>query len=358
MLTSDFDYDLPRELIAQHPPAQREAARMLVLDRVNGRRDHRVFTDLPQYLRKGDLLVLNDTRVFPARIKGAWNDTGGRVELLLLEPLAEAGMWEAIAGSGRPFRAGNVAVFGDGRLKAEFISRSDRTEGAFIVRLVFDGELQGILDECGETPLPPYISRKIPNASTAKEDAERYQTVYAERVGAVAAPTAGLHFNKRMLEEIRASGIDVAKITLHVGPGTFRPVQVENPDDHPMHSERYEVPEAAAASLRACRARGGRVVCVGSTTVRTLETMAIEHDGEAVACSGRSSLFIREPFRFRFTDMMITNFHLPKSTLLMMVSALAGRENVLAAYRDAIERRYMFFSYGDCMLIGDGLCGD
>ena len=358
MLTSDFDYDLPRELIAQHPPAERESARMLVLDRASGHRDHRVFSDLPGYLRKGDLLVLNDTRVFPARLKGAWADTAGRVELLLLEPLAEAGLWEAIAGSGRPFRAGNVAVFGGGRLSAEFVSRSERTDGAFVVRLEFDGELQGILDECGETPLPPYISRKIPNAATAREDTERYQTVYAERVGAVAAPTAGLHFNKRILEEIRASGVEIAKITLHVGPGTFRPVQVENPDDHPMHSERYEVPEAAAAALRACRARGGRVVCVGSTTVRTLETMALEHDGEAVACSGRSALFIREPFRFRFTDMMVTNFHLPKSTLLMMVAALAGRENVLAAYRDAIEHRYMFFSYGDCMLIGDGLCGD
>ena len=351
MHTSDYDYDLPRELIAQHPPAVREAARMLVLDRATGMREHRVFSDLPEYLRPGDLLVLNDTRVFPARLKGRWTDTPGRVELLLLEPLSEDNCWEALSGSGRPFRAGNVATFGEGRLTAEFLRRSERTDGAVVVRLAFAGDLQDILDLCGETPLPPYISRAVPNAATAREDAERYQTVYAARTGAVAAPTAGLHFNRQMLADIAAAGIEIAKITLHVGPGTFRPVQVENPDDHPMHSERYEVPEAAANAIRRCRARGGRIVCVGSTTVRTLETMAVEHGGEAVACAGRSKLFIREPYTFHFTDMMITNFHLPKSTLIMMVAALAGRKNILDAYRDAIAHRYMFFSYGDCMLI-------
>lgn len=351
MLTSDYDYELPRELIAQHPHKVREAARMLVLDRATGSREHRIFSDLPEYLRPGDLLVLNDTRVFPARLKGQWTDTGGRVELLLLEPLSEDNCWEALSGSGRPFHAGNVATFGDGRLKAEFLRRSERTDGAVIVRLEFNGDLQDILDLCGETPLPPYISRAIPNAATAREDAERYQTVYAERTGAVAAPTAGLHFNRQMLDDLEKSGIEIAKITLHVGPGTFRPVQVENPDEHPMHSERYEVPEAAADAIRRCRARGGRIVCVGSTTVRTLETMAAEHGGEAVACSGRSKLFIREPYTFHFTDMMITNFHLPKSTLIMMVAALAGRERILEAYRDAIAHRYLFFSYGDCMLI-------
>ena len=351
MLTSDFDYFLPKELIAQHPSTVREAARMLVLDRASGTREHRIFSDLPEYLKPGDLIVLNDTRVFPARLKGHWSDTPGRVELLLLEPLSEDNCWEALSGSGRPFRAGNVAVFCNEMLTAEFLRRSERTDGAVIVKLDFKGDLQDILDRYGETPLPPYITREIPNAATAREDAERYQTVYADRVGAVAAPTAGLHFNKQMLADIEKSGIEIAKITLHVGPGTFRPVQVENPDDHPMHSERYEVPEAAADAIRRCRARGGRIICVGSTTVRTLETMAAEHDGQAVACSGRSKLFIKEPYKFFFTDMMITNFHLPKSTLIMMVAALAGRKNILDAYQDAIDRKYLFFSYGDCMLI-------
>lgn len=351
MLTSDFDYELPRELIAQHPPAKREEARMMVLDRAARTWEHKTFTDLPAYLRPGDLVVLNDTRVFPARLKGTWNDTPGKVELLLLEPLSEANCWEALSGSGRPMRPGLVATFANGQLLAEMLRRSERTEGAVIVRLDFKGDLQDILDLCGETPLPPYITREVPNAALRREDAERYQTVYAERVGAVAAPTAGLHFNKEMLEGLKASGIDIAKITLHVGPGTFRPVQVENPDDHPMHSERYEVPEAAAEAINACRARKGRIVCVGSTTVRTLETMAAEHGVVAVPCSGRSKLFIREPYAFTFTDMMITNFHLPKSTLIMMVAALAGRGFVLDAYRAAIAERYKFFSYGDCMLI-------
>lgn len=351
MLTSDFDYYLPKELIAQHPPAVREAARMLVLDRGADTVTHRIFTALPEYLKKGDLVVLNDTKVFPARLKGHWQDTPGKVEMLLLEPLSEENCWEALSGSGRPFKAGNVAVFGEGAVCAELVRRSDRTEGAIIVRLRFSGELGDLLDLYGETPLPPYITRNIPNAALRREDAERYQTVYAERVGAVAAPTAGLHFNKEMLAELASAGIDIAKITLHVGPGTFRPVQVENPDDHPMHSERYEVPEAAAAAIRACRSRGGRILCVGSTTVRTLETMAAEHNGEAVACSGRSRLFIREPYRFHFTDMMLTNFHLPKSTLIMMVAALAGRDRILSAYREAVEEQYKFFSYGDCMLI-------
>lgn len=351
MLTSDFDYVLPPELIAQHPPEKREAARMLVLDRASGTREHKIFTDLPSYLAPGDLIVLNDTRVFPARLRGHWSDTPGKVEMLLLEPLSEPNCWEALCGSGRGARPGLVAVFADGMLKAEILRNSEKTEAAIVVRLDFDGDLQGILDAHGETPLPPYITRKVPNAATQREDAERYQTVYAEHVGAVAAPTAGLHFNEKMLEDIKASGVDIAKITLHVGPGTFRPVTVENPDDHPMHSERYEVPEAAAAAIRACRARGGRIVCVGSTTVRTLETMAKEHGGQAVACSGRSNLFIREPYKFVFTDMMITNFHLPKSTLVMMVAALAGRREVLDAYQEAIDLKYKFFSYGDCMLI-------
>ena len=324
---------------------------MLVLDRVTGAREHRIFSDLPEYLHPGDLLVLNDTRVFPARLLGQWQDTGGHVEILLLEPLAEPDCWEALCGSGRHARPGQVAVFGEGRITAEILGKSERTDAAVNIRLSYDGELHDLLDRYGLTPLPPYISRAVPNAALQREDAERYQTVYAHEVGAVAAPTAGLHFSKKMLEDLQASGIEIARITLHVGPGTFRPVTVDNPDDHPMHSERYEVTEEAAAAIRACRARGDRVVAVGSTTVRTLETMAQEHDGQAVACSGRSKIFIKEPFTFHYTDMMITNFHLPKSTLIMMVSALAGREHILDAYRDAISKRYKFFSYGDCMLI-------
>ena len=363
MLTSDFDYALPRELIAQHPSEKREGCRMMVLDRARRAREHRVFSDLPQYLRPGDLIVLNDTKVFPARIRGHWADTPGKVELLLLEPLAGGNEWEALMRSGRPFRAGATAVFGGGALRATLLQNPGRdgqaapgqasAPGQVVVRLDFAGDLYDLLEQCGETPLPPYIARPAAalDAAGRRADAERYQTVYAERIGAVAAPTAGLHFSKAMLAAIGAQGIETARITLHVGPGTFRPVTVENPDDHPMHAERYEVPAAAADAINRCRARGGRVVCVGSTTVRTLETMAVEHGGRAVPCSGRSALFIREPFRFSFTDMMITNFHLPKSTLLMMVCALAGHDFVLESYREAVEERYRFFSYGDCMLI-------
>lgn len=354
MLTSDFDYELPRGLIAQHPSEKREGCRMMVLDRATRSRSHRVFSDLPQYLRAGDLLVLNDTRVFPARLEGRWADTPGKVEVFLLEPLPGGNEWEALMRSGRPFRAGNVAVFGGGALRAEMLRRSGADDsGHIVVRLHFSGDLFELLGKCGETPLPPYIERS-PAAMTEaerREDAERYQTVYAERVGAVAAPTAGLHFTRGMLASIEASGVEIAKVTLHVGPGTFRPVTVENPDDHQMHSERYEVPPAAADAINRCRRRGGRIVAVGSTSVRTIETMAAEHGPVAVPCSGRSALFIREPYRFVFTDAMITNFHLPKSTLLMMVSALAGRDFILESYREAVAERYRFFSYGDCMLI-------
>ena len=383
MRTSDFDYELPREQIAQRPSERREGCRMMVLDRAARTREHRTFEDLPQYLRPGDLLVLNDTRVFPARLLGRWEDTPGRVELLLLEPLAGENEWEALMRSGRPFKAGAIAAFRAGLreaafragmrdpaedggvqnqdggvqepapLRAEMLRHVEGVPGGVVVRLVFEGELWPLLELCGETPLPPYI-RRTPAAMTEeerREDAERYQTVYAERIGAVAAPTAGLHFSKAMLAALEAQGIEIAKITLHVGPGTFRPVTVENPEEHQMHSERYEVPAAAAEAIGRCRARGGRIVAVGSTTVRTLETMAQEHGGRAVPCSGRSALFIREPFKFSFTDMMITNFHLPKSTLLMMVAALAGRDFMLESYREAVERGYRFFSYGDCMLI-------
>ena len=362
MLTADYDYHLPPELIAQHPPAERAAARMLVLDRRDGSLRHGGFADLPTYLRAGDLLVVNDTRVFPARLKGCWADTGGKVELLLLEqlepPTAAPGaaeacemLWEALCGSGRRTRPGLRASMGEGSIEAE-IEGPGSGEGTVRVRLSGRAPLWGLLEQHGRTPLPPYIARSDDaGAAQRAEDLARYQTVYARETGAVAAPTAGLHFTPEIIDVLRRQGVGIASVTLHVGLGTFRPVQAERIEDHVMHAERYSVPEATAAAIRDCRRRGGRILAVGSTSVRTLETMAAEHAGEAAACAGRSRIFIHEPYTFRFTDLMLTNFHLPRSTLLMMVAALAGREQILAAYREAVAARYRFFSYGDCMLI-------
>jgi len=355
MLTAELDYDLPARLIAQYPPRERDAARMLVLERgVEGCR-HRHFTDLPGYLRAGDLVVLNDTRVFPARLVGQWCDTGGMVELLLLELAQGSGdgredLWEALCGSGRRARAGQVASFGGGALTAEIVRPAD-SGGLVRVALRGAAPLAELLARHGRTPLPPYIARRAAAPGVAALDRERYQTVYARQVGAVAAPTAGMHFTNDMLNDLARAGIAIATVTLHVGPGTFQPVKTERIEDHRMHEERYEVTAAAAAAINACRARGGRILAVGSTTVRTLETMAADHDGRAVACAGRSRLFIRPPYRFCFSDRMLTNFHLPRSTLLVMVAALAGRERVMAAYREAIALEYRFYSYGDCMLI-------
>ena len=362
LLTSDYDYLLPPERIAQHPPAERASARMLVLDRRDGSLRHGSFADLPAYLRAGDLVVVNDTRVFPARLQGRWADTGGKVEFLLLEPLAPPTgaldgpeactmRWEALCGSGRRKRPGLRAALGEGEIEAE-IEGPGVGEGTVQVRLSGRAPIWGLLEQHGRTPLPPYIARpENPEAAQRAEDLARYQTVYARETGAVAAPTAGLHFTSTVLDTLRDKGVGIASVTLHVGLGTFRPVQVERLEDHVMHAERYRVPEATAAAIRDCRHRGGRILAVGSTSVRTLETMAAEHNGEAVSCSGRSRLFIHEPYAFRLTDMMLTNFHLPRSTLLMMVAALAGRERILAAYREAVAARYRFFSYGDCMLI-------
>ncbi len=361
MLTSDFDYVLPPELIAQHPPAERTASRMLVLDRHAPAVRHCGFVNLPDYLRAGDLVVVNDTRVFPARLQGAWSDTGGKVEFLLLEIQdgaadlpgpdgAYAMRWESLCGSGRRARPGLKAVFGDGALTAE-VEGPTGEEGTIRVVLRGPSPLWALLDRHGQTPLPPYIARPEDNPAEKQEDLARYQTVYAREMGAVAAPTAGLHFTEAVFADLRRMGVAVASVTLHVGLGTFKPVQVEKIEEHVMHAERYVVPEATAEAIRACRRRGGWILAVGSTSVRTLETMAAEQGGEAVACSGRSRLFIHEPYTFRFTDLMLTNFHLPRSTLLMMVSALAGRERIFAAYHEAIAERYRFFSYGDCMLI-------
>jgi len=355
MLTADFDYRLPPELIAQEPPATRGASRMMVLDRAASVNAHARVSDLPRYLRSGDLLVLNDTRVFPARLLGRWDDTGGQVELLLIEAVekecAVAGRyrsrWLALCGAGRPLRPGLTAVFAEGSLRAGLGARQE--DGAVDVLLDADRPLFELLETHGLTPLPPYI-RRAAGDRRGEADRERYQTVYARVTGAVAAPTAGLHLTPELLAALAEQGVAHAFVTLHVGPGTFRPVKSECVEDHRMDAERYEIPAETAAAIAACRARGGRIVAVGSTTVRTLESVAAEQ-GAVTAASGRSTLFIRPPYRFRAIDAMLTNFHLPKSTLLMMVAALAGRERILAAYADAIRERYRFFSYGDCMLI-------
>ena len=353
LTTVDFDYELPRELIAQEPAARRSDSRMLVLDRAGGPLLHRHARDLPQFLRPGDLLVLNDTRVFAARAFGTWADTPGRVEILLVEPdpdpPADPARWIALCRSSRPLRAGMEMVLADGHLRARVLGPRD-DEGKVRLALEPDGDLFDVMDAHGATPVPPYI-RRDPGDGRAALDRSRYQTVYARERGAVAAPTAGLHFTPELLADLEAMGVPHVFVTLHVGPGTFKPVQCERIEDHVMDPERYCVPEATAAAVRETRARDGRVVCVGSTSVRTLETVAARHDGEIVAESGRSRLFIHPPYRFLATDAMLTNFHLPKSTLLMMIGALAGRERVLEAYREAIRERYRFYSYGDCMLI-------
>jgi S-adenosylmethionine:tRNA ribosyltransferase-isomerase len=353
MLTSDFDYNLPPELIAQEPPAVRTAARMLVLTRATGAWEHRTVADLPRYLRAGDLLTLNNTRVFPARLLGTWADTCGAVEFLLLEPAdlpaaPAIETWLCLCGSGRRARAGQRAVLASGHVTGEILAVQGG--GRVVARLQSERPLADVLEEFGRVPVPPYIHRATDDARGSL-DRERYQTVYARERGAVAAPTAGLHFTPELLSTLQQQGVAHAFVTLHVGPGTFQPVQTENLDEHRMESERYIVPAETAAAVEACRRRGGRVVAVGSTSVRTLETVAAAHDGRIVASRGRTEIFIRPPYTFRAVDALLTNFHLPRSTLLAMVSAFAGRERILAAYREAVVQRYRFFSYGDCMLI-------
>jgi S-adenosylmethionine:tRNA ribosyltransferase-isomerase len=348
MLASDFDYHLPPDQIAQEPAADRTAARLLALDRRGGALRHHRVSDLPELLRAGDLLVLNDTKVFSARIFGRWKDTGGNCEVLLIEPGVPEGVWLAFCRSSRPVRAGQHLIFGDGELRAEVLG-SD-AEGRVTLRLEIKGDLFEMLEDLGTVPLPPYIRRRAGDGR-APLDRERYQTVYASRRGAVAAPTAGLHFTESLLAELAERGVEHARLTLHVGPGTFKPVKCENIEDHLMDSERFEISEEAAARIEAARASGGRIVAVGSTSVRALETVAERNEGRIIPCEGRSRLFIHPPYEFRVVDAMLTNFHLPRSTLLMMVSALAGRERVLAAYEEAVRAGYRFYSYGDCMLI-------
>lgn len=350
MKTADYDYDLPPDLIAQTPPPEREAARMLVLDRRTGAIRHRGVRDLPDYLNPGDVLVLNDTRVIPARLFGRKEGSGGRVEVLLLEEEGP-GLWLAIFKTAGHPREGARFLLGRDRIRGELIRREPG--GRARIRLECDGSLLEALEAEGLPPLPPYIRRPkgLPeDRATLAVDRERYQTVYARASGSIAAPTAGLHLTHALLDRIRERGAAVAKVTLHVGMGTFKPISAENLDDHDMHEERYEVSAPTARVLNGARQAGGRLIAVGTTSARVLETAADDR-GVIHAGEGRTRLFIRPPYRFKAVDAMLTNFHLPRSTLLVMIATLAGRETVLNAYAEAVRERYRFFSYGDCMFI-------
>lgn len=334
--TEDFDYELPEELIAQRPVTPRDASRLLVADKRTGRLQHKTFRDLPEFLAPGDVLVRNDTRVIPARLLGVKAPTGGRVELLLVRRLSRD-TWEALVRPGRRVAPGAVLSFGDGLLTAQVLERTEG--GGRIVRFRSVGPLDEALQQAGQVPLPPYIHEVL-------EDPERYQTVYAREAGSSAAPTAGLHFTQRVLDELKRRGVHIADVTLHVGPGTFRPVKAEYVDEHDMHAEYYHIPEAAAVAVQEAKREGRRVIAVGTTTARALESWAAT--GET---AGWTDLFIYPGYRWRVVDGLLTNFHLPRSSLLMLVSALLGRERTLAAYREAVKERYRFFSFGDAMLI-------
>lgn len=340
MNTKDFYYDLPQELIAQTPLADRTASKLMVLDREKRTVTHKHFYDITDYLNEGDLLVMNNTRVIPARLYGVKEGTGGKIEFLLLKRL-EADVWEVILKPGRRARKGTRFIFGDGLLTAEIIE--EKEDGGRLVKFYYEGIWEEILDKLGEMPLPPYIKEKL-------TDKERYQTVYSKIEGSAAAPTAGLHFTGELMEKIRAKGIKIAFVTLHVGLGTFRPVSVENVENHVMHSEYYEINEETAALINETKAKGKRVIAVGTTSVRTLETCADE-DGTMRAKSGETKIFIYPGYKFKAVDALITNFHLPESTLLMLVSALYEKDAVLAAYKEAVENNYRFFSFGDAMFI-------
>lgn len=338
--TSDFYYDLPDELIAQDPLQDRASSRLMVLDRKTGKISHHTFREIGSFLEPGDCLVLNNTRVIPARLTGVREETGGSVEVLLLKR-REKDVWETLVKPGRKARPGTRLTFGDGLLAAEVLEVVE--EGNRLIRFYYDGIWEEILDRLGEMPLPPYIIHKL-------QDKNRYQTVYAKYEGSAAAPTAGLHFTQELLEELAAKGVETAYVTLHVGLGTFRPVKVDDLKEHHMHSEYYQVSREAAEKINRARAEGHRVICVGTTSCRTVES-ACDDQGHLRECSGDTEIFIYPGYRFRVLDGLITNFHLPESTLIMLVSALAGREQVLAAYEEAVREKYRFFSFGDAMLI-------
>lgn len=340
MKTSDFDYNLPEELIAQTPMEPRDHSRLLVYDRADHSVQHLHFYDLPRFLNPGDVMVVNDTRVIPARLLGEKEETHVPVEILLLKRL-EKDLWEALVRPGRRLVPGTWCSFGDGLLRAEIVDRAP--EGARLVRFHYQGVFEEILDRLGQMPLPPYIHERL-------QDRERYQTVYAREEGSAAAPTAGLHFTPELLEQIRRKGIDVVPVLLHVGLGTFRPVKEEDVSQHQMHVEHYEVTPEAAERINRARAEGHRCVCIGTTSVRTLETASTE-DGVVHAQNGDTGIFIMPGYHFKATDALVTNFHLPQSTLLMLISALMGREEALRVYNIAVEEKYRFFSFGDAMLI-------
>lgn len=344
MKKSDFYFDLPEELIAQDPLEDRSGSRLLMLDKKTGETKHRVFHDIANYLAPGDCLVLNNTKVIPARLLGVKEDTGAAIEVLLLKR-REKDVWETLVRPGKKCRPGAKFVFGDGLLKAEVLEVVE--EGNRLIQFTYDGIFEEVLDKLGEMPLPPYITHKL-------QDKNRYQTVYAKYEGSAAAPTAGLHFTKELLQQIEAKGVKLAYVTLHVGLGTFRPVKEDDILDHHMHSEYYQVTEEAAKLINDTKKTGGRIICVGTTSCRTVESAADENGMVQAGCDN-TEIFIYPGYQFKVLDCLITNFHLPESTLVMLVSALAGREHILAAYEEAIREKYRFFSFGDAMFITDRL---
>ncbi|SFV03327.1 tRNA preQ1(34) S-adenosylmethionine ribosyltransferase-isomerase QueA [Butyrivibrio sp. INlla21] len=340
--TADYYFDLPQELIAQDPLQKRDECKLLVIDKKTGKTEHHIFSEIINYLNPGDCLVLNNTKVIPARLLGEKEGTGAAVEILLLKR-KENDVWETLVKPGKKLRPGARVSFGGGILKAEILDIVE--EGNRLVKFYYDGIWEEVLDRLGEMPLPPYITHKL-------QDKNMYQTVYAKFEGSAAAPTAGLHFTDELLQKIREKGVEMAFVTLHVGLGTFRPVKVENVKEHHMHTEWYRVTQEAADKINKAKETGHKVICVGTTSCRTIESAADEN-GRLRECSGDTSIFIYPGYKFKILDQLITNFHLPESTLVMLVAALAGRENILAAYEEAIKERYRFFSFGDACFITD-----
>ena len=340
MKKEDFYFELPQELIAQDPLEDRSGSRLLVLDKESGEIEHRTFRDIKEYLGPGDCLVINDTKVIPARLIGSKVGTNAKIEILLLKR-KENDIWETLVKPGKKAKPGTKISFGEGLLIGEVLDVVD--EGNRLIQFSYEGIFEEILDQLGQMPLPPYITHQL-------EDKNRYQTVYAKHSGSAAAPTAGLHFTPKLLEEIKESGVEIAHVTLHVGLGTFRPVKVENIQEHHMHSEFYRIEASEAEKINRAKREGHRVICVGTTSCRTVESAA-KPDGTLSECSGWTEIFIYPGYRFKVLDCLLTNFHLPESTLIMLVSALAGREHVLHAYEEAVKERYRFFSFGDAMLI-------
>ncbi len=340
MQTKDFYYDLPKELIAQTPLTDRSSSRLMVVDKETGEVNHKVFTDILEYLNEGDCLVLNNTRVLPARLYGAKEGTGGKIEFLLLTQKS-TDTWEVILKPGKKAKPGARFVFGNGELKAEILETIN--DGNRLVKFYYDGLFENVLDKLGEMPLPPYITEKL-------NDKERYQTVYSKHNGSAAAPTAGLHFTPELLEKIKKKGVNIAYVTLHVGLGTFRPVKVDDVTNHKMHSEYYHLDEENAEIINNSRENGGKIISVGTTSTRVLETIA-DDNGILKSATGWTDIFIYPPYKFKAVDALITNFHLPESTLLMLVSSLGGMENLRNAYKVAVDEKYRFFSFGDAMFI-------